>query len=220
MRRRAQSWLGPRGPQPTAGVMDGGSAAGAPPPTRLVSWHSERAELCGGLGVTRWVRQCRASWREPGGGKGPEKGPLPKSGGQTEVESRHPALGPGSSLSPLKSNVGGFPYWGARQSLSPTWGQRVWGSGHLPRRASGGGEHPAVMGSTQCWWRALSGGGEHPAVMGSMHWWRGAPSGGREHSVVEGSIQWWSLAPHERLPEILVVPREKTPTGAAARGNP
>ena len=28
-----------------------------------------------------------------------------------------------------------------------------------------------------------------------------------------------SLAPHERLPEILVVPREKTPTGAAARGN-
>ena len=24
-----------------------------------------------------------------------------------------------------------------------------------------------------------------------------------------------SLAPHERLPEILVVPREKTPTGAA-----
>ena len=29
-----------------------------------------------------------------------------------------------------------------------------------------------------------------------------------------------ALAPHERLPEILVVPREKTPTGAAARGNP
>ena len=29
-----------------------------------------------------------------------------------------------------------------------------------------------------------------------------------------------SLAPHERLPEILEVPREKTPTGAAARGNP
>ena len=28
------------------------------------------------------------------------------------------------------------------------------------------------------------------------------------------------VAPHERLPEILVVPREKTPTGAAARGNP
>ena len=28
-----------------------------------------------------------------------------------------------------------------------------------------------------------------------------------------------SLAPHERLPEILVVPREKTPTGAAAREN-
>ena len=29
-----------------------------------------------------------------------------------------------------------------------------------------------------------------------------------------------SLAPHERLPEILVVPREKTPMGTAARGNP
>ena len=29
-----------------------------------------------------------------------------------------------------------------------------------------------------------------------------------------------SLAPHERLPESLIVPREKTPTGAAARGNP
>ena len=41
-----------------------------------------------------------------------------------------------------------------------------------------------------------------------------------------GSQPYWrppgvtSLAPHERLPEILVVPREKTPTGAAARGNP
>ena len=29
-----------------------------------------------------------------------------------------------------------------------------------------------------------------------------------------------SLAPHEGLPEILAVTREKTPTGAAARGNP
>ena len=29
-----------------------------------------------------------------------------------------------------------------------------------------------------------------------------------------------SLAPHERLPEIRVVPREKTPTGPAARGDP
>ena len=28
------------------------------------------------------------------------------------------------------------------------------------------------------------------------------------------------LVVHKRLPEILVVPREKTPTGAAARGNP
>ena len=34
------------------------------------------------------------------------------------------------------------------------------------------------------------------------------------------AICFTSLAPHERLPEILVVPREKTPTGAAARGNP
>ena len=35
---------------------------------------------------------------------------------------------------------------------------------------------------------------------------------------VQGDLT--SLAPHERLPEILAVPREKTPTGAAARGNP
>ena len=33
-------------------------------------------------------------------------------------------------------------------------------------------------------------------------------------------LEQGSLAPHERLPEILVLPREKTPTGAAARGNP
>ena len=50
-------------------------------------------------------------------------------------------------------------------------------------------------------------------------------------AVVHGVAKSWtpprhahgdltSLAPHERLPEILVVPREKTPTGAAARGNP
>ena len=31
------------------------------------------------------------------------------------------------------------------------------------------------------------------------------------------TVSLTSLAPHERLPEILVVPREKTPTGAAAR---
>ena len=41
----------------------------------------------------------------------------------------------------------------------------------------------------------------------------GSPLG----SPVPGILQ---AAPHERLPEILVVPREKTPTGAAARGNP
>ena len=29
-----------------------------------------------------------------------------------------------------------------------------------------------------------------------------------------------SLAPHERLPELPVIPREKPHTGAAARGNP
>ena len=39
-----------------------------------------------------------------------------------------------------------------------------------------------------------------------------------ESSFTHGDLT--SLAPHERLPEILVVPREKTPTGAAARGNP
>ena len=42
-------------------------------------------------------------------------------------------------------------------------------------------------------------------------------------SQLEGKIglpRVTSLAPHERLPEILAVPREKTPTGAAARGNP
>ena len=33
-----------------------------------------------------------------------------------------------------------------------------------------------------------------------------------------GIIPMTSLAPHERLPEILVVPREKTPTGAARLG--
>ena len=33
-----------------------------------------------------------------------------------------------------------------------------------------------------------------------------------------GRVGWMtSLAPQERLPEILVVPREKTPTGAAAK---
>ena len=40
-------------------------------------------------------------------------------------------------------------------------------------------------------------------------------------SKVKGQpSEWEKMAPHERLPEILVVPREKTPTGAAARGNP
>ena len=39
-------------------------------------------------------------------------------------------------------------------------------------------------------------------------------------SLIRIASDLTSLAPHERLPEILVVPREKTPTGAAARGNP
>ena len=38
--------------------------------------------------------------------------------------------------------------------------------------------------------------------------------------VVTKELDMTALAPHERLLEILVVPREKTPTGAAARGNP
>ena len=46
-----------------------------------------------------------------------------------------------------------------------------------------------------------------------------------EPDILECEVKWalesrTSLAPHERLPESLVVPREKTPTGAAARGNP
>ena len=36
-------------------------------------------------------------------------------------------------------------------------------------------------------------------------------------SIIKTIMQ---ITTHERLPEILVVPREKTPTGAAARGNP
>ena len=37
----------------------------------------------------------------------------------------------------------------------------------------------------------------------------------------ESGLGWVSsLAPHERLPEMLVMPREKTPTCATARGNP
>ena len=43
-----------------------------------------------------------------------------------------------------------------------------------------------------------------------------------KHMVLSERIQTMDSihTPHERLPEILVVPREKTPTGAAARGNP
>ena len=64
-----------------------------------------------------------------------------------------------------------------------------------------------------------------------------SPPGSSIHGIFQARVLEWareagrapprhahgdltSLAPHERLPEILVVPREKTPTGAAARGNP
>ena len=40
------------------------------------------------------------------------------------------------------------------------------------------------------------------------------------HGILQARILSGLPFPHERLPEILVVPREKTPTGAAARGNP
>ena len=48
-----------------------------------------------------------------------------------------------------------------------------------------------------------------------------APPSLREDAV-DGAdgVEGQTLAPHERLPEILVVPREKTPTGAAAGENP
>ena len=52
----------------------------------------------------------------------------------------------------------------------------------------------------------------------------GSASVGEGQTPEQTKDRWekgcWALAPHERLPEILVVPREKTPTGAAARGNP
>ena len=51
--------------------------------------------------------------------------------------------------------------------------------------------------------------------------WCCSPWGHRfRHNWVTAHGDLTSLAPHERLPEILVVPREKTPTGAVARGNP
>ena len=44
----------------------------------------------------------------------------------------------------------------------------------------------------------------------------GEPEGGRDQLRPGFDLkQWEEKAPHERLPEILVVPREKTPTGAA-----
>ena len=57
-----------------------------------------------------------------------------------------------------------------------------------------------------------------PADVGNLIyiWYESACNVG-DLGLIPGS---GTLAPHERLPEILVVPREKTPTGAAARGNP
>ena len=46
----------------------------------------------------------------------------------------------------------------------------------------------------------------------------GVPKGFQEVPPRHAHGDLTSLAPHERLPEILVVPQEKTPTGAAARG--
>ena len=67
-------------------------------------------------------------------------------------------------------------------------------------------DHPAPAGT--CTVNHI---GEVPACGASLWTW-----GARE--ITHGDLT--SLAPHETLPEILVVPREKTPTGAAARGNP
>lgn len=78
MQRRALSWLGPRGPRPTAGVMDGGSAAGAPPPARLVSRHSKRAELCGGLSVTRCREAVQSLMERDGQREGAREGASPQ----------------------------------------------------------------------------------------------------------------------------------------------
>ena len=47
--------------------------------------------------------------------------------------------------------------------------------------------------------------------------WRARASFCQE--VVPRGFSLTSLAPHERLPEILVVPGEKTPTGTAAQGS-
>ena len=44
--------------------------------------------------------------------------------------------------------------------------------------------------------------------------------GGNDRLTKHAHGDLTSLAPHERLPENLVMPREKSPTDAAARGNP
>lgn len=93
--------------------------------------------------------------QEPHGGESQAEGRgLSKSGGQTEVESGHP---PRAGVFPVLlratwrlSTLGG--------TGVPKSHMRDRGCGGLvtsPRRASSGGEQPAVMGSTQC------SGGEH-----------------------------------------------------------
>ena len=140
-----------------------GSSAAAPLPARLVSRHSEERSSAGAWVLpseaVQSLREERAGWRE---------GASPQVRRAVRGRVRTPRSGAGSSLSPFKNNTGGFPYWGAQESLSPTQGQGVWGSGHLPTRASSGGEHAAVMGSTQRWQGAPSGDGEGaPGVAGS-----------------------------------------------------
>lgn len=68
-------------------VIDGG-LQGVPPPPAWSAGHSERAELCGGLGVTR-CREAVQSLMEESQAEG--RG-LSQVRGQTEVESGHPAL--------------------------------------------------------------------------------------------------------------------------------
>ena len=63
-----------------------------------------------------------------------------------------------------------------------------------------------------CAWR---GGARHGSGLPELGWLCTTVQGSPRTSA-----QGLPLAPHDTLPEILVVPREKTPTGAAARGNP
>ena len=67
-----------------------------------------------------------------------------------------------------------------------------------------------------------------PANAGDLGWEDPLEEGMATHSSIlawripMGRGAWWEseMAMQEKKAEILVVPREKTPTGAAARGNP